>query len=81
VQVEGSVALIALMCAQEGASVVVNDYGAAANGSGADAGPAHDVVEEIKTAGGSAVANTSSIRRPGGRGIDHSGRDFEVWSH
>jgi NAD(P)-dependent dehydrogenase (short-subunit alcohol dehydrogenase family) len=57
---------IALMCAQEGASVVVNDYGAAANGSGEDAGPAHDVVDEIKAAGGSAVANTSSIVDPAG---------------
>jgi len=57
---------IALMCAQEGASVVVNDYGAAANGSGEDAGPAHDVVDEIKAAGGRAVANTSSIVDPSG---------------
>ncbi len=37
----------ALLLAREGASVVVNDLGAAVDGSGADTGPAHDVVAEI----------------------------------
>jgi NAD(P)-dependent dehydrogenase (short-subunit alcohol dehydrogenase family) len=57
---------IALMCAAEGARVVVNDYGASASGEGADTSPAHDVVAEIKAAGGEAVANLASIAEPGG---------------
>jgi len=57
---------IALSCASEGASVVVNDYGGAADGAGSDLGPAHDVVAEIQAAGGSAVANTASIVDPAG---------------
>src|SRR5947208_2633800 len=39
---------IALLMAHEGASVVINDVGASLEGSGADAGPAQDVVNEIK---------------------------------
>jgi NAD(P)-dependent dehydrogenase (short-subunit alcohol dehydrogenase family) len=46
------------MLAEHGAKVVVNDIGAARDGQGGDAGPAQDVVNEIKTAGGEAVANT-----------------------
>jgi NAD(P)-dependent dehydrogenase (short-subunit alcohol dehydrogenase family) len=57
---------IALLCAQEGAKVVVNDFGGAADGSGNDAGPAQDVVNEIKAAGGEAYANTASIADPAG---------------
>jgi NAD(P)-dependent dehydrogenase (short-subunit alcohol dehydrogenase family) len=52
---------VALLAAAEGASVVVNDLGGSAEGSGSDAGPAHDVVEEIRAAGGTAVANTDSV--------------------
>ena len=52
---------IALACALEGAKVVVNDIGATVAGDGADAGPAQRVVDEIKAAGGSAVANTDSV--------------------
>ncbi len=51
----------ALLFAQEGAKVVVNDLGGAEDGSGADAGPAHAVVEEIKAMGGEAVANTDNV--------------------
>ncbi|TCO65788.1 SDR family oxidoreductase [Actinocrispum wychmicini] len=51
----------ALFFAREGASVVVNDLGGANDGSGADAGPAHDVVNEITALGGTAVANTANI--------------------
>jgi NAD(P)-dependent dehydrogenase (short-subunit alcohol dehydrogenase family) len=47
--------------AMHGARVVVNDLGGARNGTGADAGPAHDVVDEIKGAGGDAVANTDDV--------------------
>ena len=42
----------AIMLAAHGAKVVVNDLGAKVDGSGADASPAHEVVETIKKAGG-----------------------------
>ncbi|WP_367046622.1 SDR family oxidoreductase [Streptomyces sp. Je 1-332] len=47
--------------AAEGAKVVVNDLGVGPDGSGASAGPAHDVVEEIRAAGGEAVAHGGDI--------------------
>src|SRR3990170_7719041 len=43
---------IALLFAQEGARVVVNDAGVNVDGSGHDNGPADQVVAEIKAAGG-----------------------------
>jgi len=52
---------VARLLASEGASVVVNDLGAAVDGSGNDSGPAHDVVAEIAEAGGKAVANGADI--------------------
>lgn len=52
---------IALLAAAEGAKVVVNDPGVAADGSGTDAAPAEEVVEEIRKAGGTAVANFDSV--------------------
>jgi NAD(P)-dependent dehydrogenase (short-subunit alcohol dehydrogenase family) len=55
---------IALLMAQEGARVVVNDVGASLEGAGADAGPAQAVVEEIARAGGEAIASTLSISEP-----------------
>ncbi|MDT7583581.1 MAG: hypothetical protein QOE32_1131 [Pseudonocardiales bacterium] len=51
----------ALLFAAEGASVVVNDLGGSNDGSGADAGPAQEVADEITAAGGSAVANTDNV--------------------
>ena len=51
----------ALAFAREGARVVVNDLGVALDGSGGDAGPAQQVVDEIRAAGGEAVADTSDI--------------------
>jgi NAD(P)-dependent dehydrogenase (short-subunit alcohol dehydrogenase family) len=45
----------ALLFASEGAKVVVNDLGGGSDGSGADAGPAHQVVEEIRAAGGAGI--------------------------
>ncbi|MEV0064144.1 SDR family oxidoreductase [Nocardia sp. NPDC050718] len=51
----------ALLFAREGAQVVVNDLGGANDGSGSDAGPAQQVVDEIVAAGGRAVANTDNI--------------------
>jgi NAD(P)-dependent dehydrogenase (short-subunit alcohol dehydrogenase family) len=51
----------ALLLAHYGATVVVNDVGGARDGTGRDAGPAQEVVEEITSAGGTAVANTDDI--------------------
>jgi NAD(P)-dependent dehydrogenase (short-subunit alcohol dehydrogenase family) len=51
----------ALLFAQEGAKVVVNDMGGANDGTGADATPAQQVVEEIRALGGEAVANLDSV--------------------
>ncbi|MEE2673225.1 MAG: SDR family oxidoreductase [Myxococcota bacterium] len=51
----------ALMLAAHGAKVVVNDLGGGRDGSGADAGPAQQVVDEIQAAGGQAVANTDDV--------------------
>jgi NAD(P)-dependent dehydrogenase (short-subunit alcohol dehydrogenase family) len=55
---------IALLMAQEGARVVVCDIGASLEGEGADATPAHAVVNEIKHAGGEAIASTLSVSEP-----------------
>ncbi|CTQ76062.1 SDR family NAD(P)-dependent oxidoreductase [Roseibium alexandrii] len=52
---------IALLMAQKGASVVVNDLGGTGGGEGEDALPATEVVNEIKAAGGNAVANFDSV--------------------
>jgi NAD(P)-dependent dehydrogenase (short-subunit alcohol dehydrogenase family) len=51
----------ALMLAAHGAKVVVNDLGGAVDGSGGDLSPAQQVVEEIKAAGGEAVANGDDV--------------------
>ncbi len=50
-----------LMLAEQGAKVVVNDLGGSMDGVGGDAGPAQQVVDEIKAMGGEAVANTDDI--------------------
>ncbi|MBK9364225.1 MAG: SDR family oxidoreductase [Rubrivivax sp.] len=52
---------IALALAAEGARVVVNDLGTSSTGEGASAGPAQQVVDEIRAAGGEAVANADSV--------------------
>jgi len=52
---------IALAMAREGAKLVINDVGASVAGEGANAGPAQQVVDEIRAAGGEAVANTDSV--------------------
>lgn len=51
----------ALLFAREGAQVVINDLGGANDGTGADQGPAADVVAEIEAAGGTAIANTDDV--------------------
>ena len=71
---------IALAMAREGAKVVVNDIGASVAGEGQDAGPAQQVVNEIRAAGGDAVANTDSVSEAVSAGrivqsaLDHFGR-------
>lgn len=55
---------IAMLLAQEGASVVVNDVGASLDGSGSDVGPAQEVVNDIKQAGGKAIPSTLNIAEP-----------------
>ena len=70
----------AVLLASKGAKVVVNDPGGSLTGDGVDAGPAQQVVAEIKAAGGEAVACTESVATAaGGKAIiesalDHYGR-------
>lgn len=60
----------ALLLASKGAKVVVNDPGGSIKGDGIDIGPAEEVVQEIKAAGGEAVACTESVATPeGGKAI------------
>ena len=51
----------ALLFAAEGAKVVVNDLGGAVDGTGGDRTPAEQVVDEIRAAGGEAIANAEDI--------------------
>ncbi|WP_456387941.1 SDR family NAD(P)-dependent oxidoreductase [Profundibacter sp.] len=55
---------IALTSAAQGAAVVVNDLGASLKGSGQSISAAQQVVEEIKAAGGDAVADGGSVSDP-----------------
>lgn len=70
----------ALLLAQNGAKVVVNDTGGGLKGDGVDRAPAESVVQGIRAAGGEAVACTESVAtRSGGQAIiqaalDHYGR-------
>ncbi len=52
---------VALLLAREGASVVVNDYGVNVDGSAPSSGPAAEVAEEIRAAGGKAEANFDTV--------------------
>ena len=56
----------ALELAGRGARVVVNDLGGHPFGGGSDPGLAEQVVDEIRSAGGEAVANTESVSTPDG---------------
>ena len=51
----------ALLFAAEGAKVVVNDLGGAADGTGDDRTAAEQVVDEIKAMGGEAIANADDV--------------------
>jgi NAD(P)-dependent dehydrogenase (short-subunit alcohol dehydrogenase family) len=51
----------ALEFGRQGARVVVNDLGAAVDGTGSSTGPAGAVVDEIRAAGGEAVANGDDV--------------------
>jgi NAD(P)-dependent dehydrogenase (short-subunit alcohol dehydrogenase family) len=51
----------ALEFARQGAKVVVNDLGAATDGSGRAEGPAAEVVAAIRAAGGHAIANGDDV--------------------
>jgi NAD(P)-dependent dehydrogenase (short-subunit alcohol dehydrogenase family) len=54
----------AMLMAAHGAKVVVNDIGGSVGGEGEDTGPATDVVNEIRAAGGEAAASTDSVSNP-----------------
>jgi NAD(P)-dependent dehydrogenase (short-subunit alcohol dehydrogenase family) len=70
----------ALLLAARGAKVIVNDPGVSMQGEGTDAGPAEEVVQEIRAAGGEAIASTDSVATPeGGKAmidaaLEHFGR-------
>lgn len=70
----------ATLLAARGARVVVNDVGGSVTGEGSDAGPAHQLVSEIKASGGEAVADVNSVATPEGgaalvkTAIDNFGR-------
>jgi len=70
----------ALELARRGAKVVINDLGGAVDGSGGSSEAAAKVVEEIKAAGGEAIANGSSVTDDAGvarmvkDAMDHWGR-------
>ena len=51
----------ALLCAAEGAKVVVNDLGGGIDGVGADVTPAEEVAAEIRARGGQAVSNHDDV--------------------
>ena len=55
---------VALLCAREGARVLVNDLGVSIAGEGHDTGPATGVVAEIRSAGGMAFANDADVADP-----------------
>ena len=52
---------VALLLAEEGAALVVNDLGCEVDGTGASPGPADQVVEQIRSSGGRAVASYGDV--------------------
>lgn len=60
----------ARLLGSQGAKVVVNDPGSSVKGEGIDAGPAEEVVREIKGLGGEAITCIESVATPkGGKAI------------
>ena len=57
---------IALLCAQEGAAIIVNDFGKSLAGQGSDEGVATEMTAAIKAAGGDAFANSADVSDPDG---------------
>ncbi len=67
---------VALAAAAAGAKVVVNDYGVSMDGQEPTSEIANEVVDEIKSAGGEAVANANSVATmEGGASIVQSAVD------
>ncbi|MGR6914851.1 SDR family NAD(P)-dependent oxidoreductase [[Actinomadura] parvosata] len=56
----------ALLLAERGAKVVVNDLGGALDGTGSSTGPAAEVADLITKNGGQAVANADNVATPEG---------------
>ena len=66
----------ALLLASRGARIVVNDPGGSMHGDGVDVGPAQEVVNEIRAAGGEAVVCSDSVATPeGGKAIIDAAMD------
>jgi NAD(P)-dependent dehydrogenase (short-subunit alcohol dehydrogenase family) len=66
----------ALLFAERGAKVVVNDLGGSRDGTGGGSDMADSVVSEINDAGGEAVANYDNVATPdGGRGVVQTALD------
>ncbi len=66
----------ALLLASRGAAVLVNDLGGSVHGDGADVSAADAVVAEIRSTGGTAIAEHSSVADPeGGAAIIESAVD------
>jgi len=66
----------ALLLARNGAQVVVNDLGGGPAGGRGDASVAQSVVDEIKAAGGTAIAETSSVSTmAGGKAVVEAAMD------
>lgn len=57
---------IALLCAREGAAIIVNDPGVAQAGDGGDRNVAQDTASDIIAAGGKAHPNFASVADPSG---------------
>ena len=53
-----------LSLAGEGAAVIVNDFGGAADGSGGEPGPADEVADAITAAGGKAIPHYGDVADP-----------------